>query len=620
MNANDRESYFGTLLHICIMGPFGYEPFSIAEPVGAMCEKGCVGKEKALDVRAVLWVLYFIENTVDDPIGGCCTYAVALAESTALQVVSDIAQDGILHVLRVFDVEMLFTLLVDQMDGQIVEHGEGDLSTVADDENAILAGTLVSHEAPSARGRHTIMELHGSGNGILRRVQSPPIGRISVSLHDRPEELLQEVELMWSQVVEISATGNVRLQSPWKVGLVVVQFARRSCKTDLCRQYISDSSRFYQLLHFLEIGKESAIVCHKAREIVGRRHTVDAYAIVIMSGKRLLNIDRLSCSERHDGIGGMSGGWSSDVDGINVRVGDQVLCIIVPSSNAMAQGKGLGTFQIAAHHRYYLCIWQFGKSRKRATFGSLTATDKSPSDDSGCFHCFWCILVENVVAIVDKMRFYGFVVCKNTDIFVILHRFTAKIIMKDLKHTIKGIVPHAKAWKQQLWRAYLAFAVTAGMAVTSAFAILVPAEGDTRMLDFLLGDGILQVSVSLIVASAIFVVSLSLSVYCSVRAHRRMQKVLSSYRRRELSRQRWNIIVVELTLMLMVALTAFLLPTLILLLSALQATYSGMMLDVVYTPAWAWPAVFIFSVSGMLLLEIVATFCRCCFRELGSEH
>lgn len=326
-------------------------------------------------------LLNLAKNAVDDPVGGRGAHTVAVAKPLSQQMIRDAPQDGILHVGRIFHANMLLALLVDDMNREIIEDREGNLSAVANDEYAVFPRTFVSHETPSAGSRHSAVKLHGGRHGVFRVIKSAAIRREAIRFYDGAEEMLKEVELMRRKVVEIATARNVRLQSPGQISLVVVHFSRRRGKSYLCRQDIAHHSRLKELLDALEIRQEPTIVSHEARQVVGRRHAVDAYAVIVVRGQRLLNIYRLTRIESHDGISGMSRRRSGYIDGINIRVGDEILRVVIPSANAMPLRKGFGTLNVSAHHRHDFSVREQREGRERAAFGGLATTDKAPTDN-----------------------------------------------------------------------------------------------------------------------------------------------------------------------------------------------------------------------------------------------
>jgi len=69
-----------------------------------------------------------------------------------------------------------------------------------------------------------------------------------------------------SQIIEITAAGNIRLYTPGQVGAVVIQITGRLGETYL---YIDDITYFtilYHLAYFLEIGKITSVVSDETRD------------------------------------------------------------------------------------------------------------------------------------------------------------------------------------------------------------------------------------------------------------------------------------------------------------------------------------------------------------------
>ena len=117
----------------------------------------------------------------------------------------------ILHVWRVGHGDLLIAIARLKADGHIVEHRETDLTLSTYYFYTVLAGTLVSHIAPLARARQSILERERGAHGILCIVVSSTIGTDASSLEDNTKDILKKIELMGSHVVEITASGNIGL-------------------------------------------------------------------------------------------------------------------------------------------------------------------------------------------------------------------------------------------------------------------------------------------------------------------------------------------------------------------------------------------------------------------------
>ena len=107
---------------------------------------------------------------------------------------------------------------------------------------------------------------------------------------------------MRSKVVEITTACNVSLYTPGKIFTVIIQVTWRLGKTDLYIDYVTDSSVFYQFFYFLEVGKITAVVCNETGNSRFFGYAVNARTFFVCDGHRFLNIGRLTCFHRHDGV------------------------------------------------------------------------------------------------------------------------------------------------------------------------------------------------------------------------------------------------------------------------------------------------------------------------------
>ena len=163
----------------------------------------------------------------------------------------------------------------------------------------------MSYEAPRAASYQSVLKLEAGAQRVFGRIKSSTVAFVAAGFEDAAEYLLQQVQLVGSQVVEISPTGNVGLYAPGQVLAVVVQVAGRLCKAYLDVNDVSDGSFFDQCFYFLEIRQVTAVVGDKAGDTCFVGDAVDAATFFVGDCHWLLNVDRLTCFHRHDGIGGM---------------------------------------------------------------------------------------------------------------------------------------------------------------------------------------------------------------------------------------------------------------------------------------------------------------------------
>ena len=193
-----------------------------------------------------------------------------------------------------------------QLDRLIGKDRERERTLVANHLNTVFLGTLMSHEAPTAARRNTTFEEETGRYRIFCIIKMRTVGRITMGTGDDSKEILQQVYLMRSQVVEISSTGNIRLQSPRHLlATLGVQITWRHRKTNLYIDDITYSTTFDNLLYFLKIRKITTVIGNKTWHPRLLADTVDTNTIAIACRQWFLDIYRFAGTHCHNGEGGM---------------------------------------------------------------------------------------------------------------------------------------------------------------------------------------------------------------------------------------------------------------------------------------------------------------------------
>lgn len=208
--------------------------------------------------------------------------------------------------------------------------------------------------------------------------------------------------------------------------------------------------------------------------------------------------------------------------------------------------------------------------------------------------------------------------------------------MKDVKYTLKAITKHEKgtsalwkAWCKMLWRDYLGLAVA--FAAFAAMVLLVARKVAVPMIGAASTSGIAFPSTysvaEYVILFAILIFVLAITVFCSLRAHKAMLRVVTGYEKTEMSAERRNLLLVENTLLTVAALVVAFLPPFALFVSALAAENSLMagvadtsVSEVSTMPFWAVKSFCVTAFFGMLFVECVLTFVRLTFRSLVVEQ
>ena len=296
-------------------------------------------------------------------------------------MVDDLLDEGHLHMWGIGNADELVLVFGVEVDGEVVEDGEGNGAVAADDGDAVGACGFVCHEAPGGCSRDARMELEAGVDGVFHFVDASHVGAESFGFDDVAEHLLEEVDLVRCQVVEVAATAcDVGLQAPRQVGAVVVEFAWWYGESYLAGEDFSDDAALDDFAHADEVGEIAAVVCHETRYAREFGDAVHAEAVVIAGGKRLFDIDGFACSHCHDCVGGMGGWWCGDVNGVDVGVVNECLCIGVELTDVVALCVRLCFFWVAAHDGNDLRAFYFSEGGSAFLFGYFTASDEAPFD------------------------------------------------------------------------------------------------------------------------------------------------------------------------------------------------------------------------------------------------
>ena len=145
-------------------------------------------------------------------------------------------------------------------------------------------------------------------------------------------------------------------------------------------EYLAQRAIVDDLLHLLEVRQIAAIISHKAGHASHLTDTVDTQAILIARCQRFLDIARLMGPHGHDSKRSMARRWCGYIDGIYIRIVDELLGISIPLANMMTLGIGTGLVLVAAHHRLDMRALHDVESGTRLFLRHLATTYESPTD------------------------------------------------------------------------------------------------------------------------------------------------------------------------------------------------------------------------------------------------
>ena len=148
----------------------------------------------------------------------------------------------------------------------------------------------------------------GAGFTGMQLAKMLVLERNKVVLIDNDAEiLLQQVELMRSEVIEIASTRNLRMQSPRQViGFGKIDVSWRTREPHLHIDDFPYHAIVDEFFHPFEIGQVTAIISDETRNARLFAHPVDARAVFITGSKGFLHVNGFSRLHAHDGIGGVA--------------------------------------------------------------------------------------------------------------------------------------------------------------------------------------------------------------------------------------------------------------------------------------------------------------------------
>ena len=183
---------------------------------------------------------------------------------------------------------------------------------------------------------------------------------------------------MRGKVVEVTASGNVRLYTPGKIFTVIVQVAWWLCETYLYIDNVTDRTVFYKLFYFLEVREITSVVSNETRNACFLRNTVDTGTLFVCLCHWLFNVCRLTCFHCHNSISSMRRRRSGNIYSIYFRIVYQFLCVVIPFLDTSFFGIGFCLCTVATHYSYDFRMFYFLESRTTFRFGDFAATDESP--------------------------------------------------------------------------------------------------------------------------------------------------------------------------------------------------------------------------------------------------
>ena len=291
-----------------------------------------------------------------------------------------------LHIRRVSHLYARHTVVQMKLNRRLVIDRKSQHALVAHYFYAFLLCTFMAHEAPRATTVQPVFKLKSRTHRVFYLVEAAPVSTVAMRTHDHAEHILQQIQLMRSQVIEIAASRHFRTQTPRAfsqgtlLAKIEINLTGRTREMNLHVKQFAQPTATDNLLHPLEIRKIPTVIGHETRHSRLFRNAVDAHTILIRSSQRLFHIHRFACPHRHDGIGCMRSRRRSHINGIHLWVVYQFLRIRIPFPDAMPFCIRPRPALRTTHHGLYMRPFHFVESRSRLDFRNLATTDESPTD------------------------------------------------------------------------------------------------------------------------------------------------------------------------------------------------------------------------------------------------
>lgn len=155
------------------------------------------------------------QNTVHNPVDGCCGNTIRSACLKALQMPYHLLDERKLDMVGILDNDFLSSVACLKNDGVVCKHGEAYTPLFSNQFYLVGLGTFVSDKAPAAASRKAVLESEGSRYRVFCLIKPASVSVKSGNIDYWPEKFLKQVYLVRGKVVEISSSGNIALDTPW---------------------------------------------------------------------------------------------------------------------------------------------------------------------------------------------------------------------------------------------------------------------------------------------------------------------------------------------------------------------------------------------------------------------
>ena len=154
------------------------------------------------------------QNSVHYPVWRCRRNAIGIADTASLKMSDNLLNQRQLNMWRIRHTYFLTPLTCCKCNGFVREYRETNLTILSNYLNTVCPGAVMTHKAPRATTRQTVLEAECRRHGILTAVQTSTVCMVAGNMYNWSEYFLQQVNLVRCKVLEISSSGSITLNSP----------------------------------------------------------------------------------------------------------------------------------------------------------------------------------------------------------------------------------------------------------------------------------------------------------------------------------------------------------------------------------------------------------------------
>ena len=231
-------------------------------------------------------------------------------------------------------------------------------------------------EVPDPGANRGAVELEGGRSAVFGGVCAAGVHGKTGHLRDRPDQEIQQIETVRCQVEEQSPAADGRVDTPPGVA----PGEQRGGHLDVDGRQAPDPVLAQAVPDGEEPGQCPAVVRDPQGQPLRIEGLDHAETFLMVERHRLLDEARLAGGGHAEREIAVARGGGGDVDGVDVRVRDQIVRPVVRPRHTVAPRVVARLLPVAAHHRDQRGSFGLLKPGAALDFGDITAPDDAPAN------------------------------------------------------------------------------------------------------------------------------------------------------------------------------------------------------------------------------------------------